>query len=319
MRNRSFAENATHSCRRAFTLQRCCYALLAGLMVVNCSAGPAPSAQPSEGTAVKGGREMFEATCANEYCHSIRGGGSGPTKLQNRNFTFPQVVQIISDGVPGTAMPSWKNKYSSAEISQLAAYVFSLSPDNANPRSPSEASAQPALPGSSTKSVHTFSRAVEAEVGGNAREGRSIFFDDTEPANCGVCHTYQGKGGRVGPDLTNISGTAPDEILRNILQPDTTVIDPRYAKIQITTRDGQPYFGVKSDETEDVIRLYDTSSMPPVLRTFLKSAVLNTEILRGSVMPGNYGQKYSQKDLLDLVTYIKAGDPDPNLMFPHTR
>jgi putative heme-binding domain-containing protein len=201
----------------------------------------------------------------------------------------------------------------------LAAYVLSLSPDNVNLPSAWEISSQPALPEASSNSVRTFSRALEAEVGGNAREGRSIFFDDTEPANCGVCHSYRGKGGRVGPDLANIAGIAPREILRDILQPDTAVIHPRYAKIQITTRDGLLYVGVKSDETKDVIRVYDTSSMPPVLRTFLKSAIVNTEELKGSVMPRDYGQKYSQKDLLDLVTYIKAGDPDPNLMFPHTR
>ena len=268
---------------------------------------------------MKAGREMFESTCANEYCHSVGGGGSGPTKLQNRNATLPQVVQIISDGVPGTAMPSWRNKYSPAQISQLAAYVLSLSPDNANPPGPSDVAPLAAPAGSPAKAVHAFSQTVEAAVGGNAEQGRSIFFDDTEPANCGVCHTYQGKGGRVGPDLTNIAGRATDEISRNILQPDTTVIDPRYAKVQITIRNDQPYVGVKSDETEDVVRLYDTSSMPPVLRTFLKSTVLNTQILSGSAMPGDYGQKYSQQDLLDLVTYIKAGDPDPNLMFPHTR
>jgi alcohol dehydrogenase (cytochrome c) len=279
----------------------------------------APSAQPDERPAVKGGQQIFEATCANSYCHVAGGGGSGPTNLQNRNFTFPQLIETISDGVPGTGMPSWKNKFSSTEISELAAYVSSLSPDNANAPSTGKPSSQPALPGASSKSVQIFSRAVEAEVGGNAREGRSIFFDDTEPANCGVCHAYAGKGGRVGPDLANIAGMTQREILRDILQPDTAVIDPRYAKIQITTRDGQLYVGVKGAETKDVIRLYDTSSTPPVLRTFLKSAIVNTEELKGSVMPGNYGQRYSHKDLLDLVTYIKAGDPDPNLMFPHTR
>lgn len=281
--------------------------------------GSARSAQPGEGSAVKGGRQLFETTCANGYCHAAGGGGSGPTNLQNRNFTFRQVIDIISNGVPGTAMPSWRNKFSSTEISELAAYVLSLSPGNANLPSAPETSSEPALPGSSSKSAHTFSRTVEAEVGGSAREGRSIFFDDTEPASCGVCHAYRGKGGRVGPDLTDVAGMAPREILRDILRPDRAATDPRYAKIQITTRDGQLYVGVKSDETEDVIRLYDTSSMPPVLRTFLKSDVVSTEKLNGSVMPGNYGQKYSQKDLLDLVTYIKAGDPDPNLMFPHTR
>jgi hypothetical protein len=65
--------------------------------------------------------------------------------------------------------------------------------------------------------------------------------------------------------------------------------------------------------------MYDASSMPPVLRSFLKSDVVKTETLKGSVMPKDYEEKYSKKDLLDLVTYLKAGGPNPNLMFPHTR
>jgi hypothetical protein len=64
--------------------------------------------------------------------------------------------------------------------------------------------------------------------------------------------------------------------------------------------------------------MYDASSMPPVLRSFLESDVVKTETLNDSVMPADYGEKYSKKDLLDLVTHVKAGGPNPNLVFPHT-
>jgi putative heme-binding domain-containing protein len=272
-------------------------------------------------SAVEAGQKMFESTCANSYCHAEDGGGAGPTNLQNRHFTVTQVTQIISDGVAGTSMPAWKTKYNADQIAKLAAYVLSLSSNSTGSPNGTPGAPEPAPAKASTdraKLTDSYLPAVEAEVGGNAAQGRSIFFDDAEPANCGVCHTFQGKGGRVGPDLSKLANKSPDEILRSILQPDT-VVDPRYATISITTRDGQQYIGVKRDETKDLIRMYDSSSMPPVSRSFLKSDVVKTETLKGSVMPKDYGEKYSKKDLLDLVTYIKAGGPNPNLMFPHTR
>jgi putative heme-binding domain-containing protein len=272
-------------------------------------------------SAVEAGRKMFESTCANGYCHSPDGGGGGPTNLQDRRFTAAQVTQIISDGVAGSGMPAWKTKFDADQIAKLAAFVLSLSPNNAG--SPD---AKPAMQGSSpakppadrAKGADSYLPAVEAQIGGNAAQGRSIFFDDAEPANCGVCHTFQGKGGRVGPDLTNVSSKSADEILRSIVQPGA-VVDPAYAAISITTRDGTRYIGLKRDETKDLVRIYDASSMPPVLRTFLKPDVVKMETLKSSVMPANYGTKYSKQDLLDLVTYLKAGGPNPNLMFPHTR
>jgi len=298
-----------------------CAFVLYLLVLTTAAIAKAETPQQDGQSAVEAGQKIFESTCANSYCHAEDGGGAGPTNLQNRHFTAIQVTQIISDGVAGTSMPAWKTKYKADQIAKLAAYVLSLSSNSTGSPDETPGAPEPVPANASTDKVNppeSYLPAVEVKVGGNAAQGRSIFFDDTEPANCGVCHTFQGKGGRVGPDLSNLANKSPDEILRSILQPDT-VVDPRYVTISITTRDGQQYIGVKRDETKDLIRMYDASSMPPVLRSFLKSDVVKTETLRGSVMPKEYGEKYSKKDLLDLVTYLKAGGPNPNLMFPHTR
>jgi putative heme-binding domain-containing protein len=262
---------------------------------------------------------MFETTCANGYCHSEDGGGTGPTNLQNLHFTVAQVIDIISNGVAGTSMPAWKTKYNADQIADLAAYVLSLSPESNALSNGIAGISQSVRPNTSNETTTTtYLPAVAAEVGGDAARGRAIFFDDEEPANCAVCHTFQGKGGRVGPDLSNLNEKSPDEILRSISHPES-VVDSKYPTIEINTREGQKYVGLKRDETKDVVRLYDTSSLPPVSRAFLKSDILKMETLMSSVMPADYGEKYSKKDLLDLVTYLKAGGPNPNLMFPHTR
>lgn len=166
--------------------------------------------------------------------------------------------------------------------------------------------------------TNSYAPDIEAQIGGNAAQGRSIFFDDTEPANCGVCHTFQGEGGSVGPDLTGLASKPPDEILRSILRRDT-VVEPKYATLEVATRDGQRYMGVERDETRKCSGCTTLLPCRLCLARFSKSNIVKVETLKGSVMAGDYGEKYSRKDFLDLITYLKAGGPNPNLMFPHTR
>ena len=47
-------------------------------------------------------------------------------------------------------------------------------------------------------------------------------------------------------------------------------------------------------------------ALPPVSRAFLKSEVDKTEKLKTSVMPDYYGTRYSRKQLLDLVAFLKT-------------
>jgi putative heme-binding domain-containing protein len=299
---------------------RCAFGMHSLVHLSRASARMTPPQQ--QGLSAVEGKRMFESTCVNSYCHAEDGRGSGPTNLQNRHFTPTQVTQIISNGVPGTSMPEWKTTYDQEQIAKLTAYVLSLSSESAAELAQVSPAPPQSLPANASTradgATNSYAQDIEAQIGGNAAQGRSIFFDDTEPANCGICHTFQGEGGSVGPDLTGLASKPPDEILRSILRRDT-VVEPKYATLEVATRDGQRYMGVERDETEKVFRLYDTSSMPPVSRSFLKSNIVKVETLKGSVMPGDYGEKYSRKDFLDLITYLKAGGPNPNLMFPHTR
>jgi len=95
--------------------------------------------------------------------------------------------------------------------------------------------------------------------------------------------------------------------LRSIVTPHAA-IEERYATITITTRAGEKFTGVKRDENETTIRLYDTSTLPPVSRAFLKSDVAKTERLNTSAMHADYASKYSLKQLLDLVSFLKSSN-----------
>jgi mono/diheme cytochrome c family protein len=84
------------------------------------------------------GLALYAQYCA--LCHGDRGDGTGPRTTAfarpPRDFTSsawrlsvtpPKVFQSIRDGLPGTAMPSWKALGDDAVV-DLTAYVLSLAP-----------------------------------------------------------------------------------------------------------------------------------------------------------------------------------------------
>ncbi|HEY6402759.1 MAG TPA: c-type cytochrome, partial [Blastocatellia bacterium] len=145
------------------------------------------------------------------------------------------------------------------------------------------------------------------DLRGDVEAGKTLFFDSAQTQNCQVCHTIQNRGGHVGPDLTGLASKPPSEILRSIVAPHVA-IEERYATITITTRAGAKFTGVKRDEDATTIRIYDTSTLPPVSRAFLKSEEPKIERLGGSAMPADYASKYSLKQLLDLVSFLKSSN-----------
>ena len=79
------------------------------------------------------GSEIFLQNCA--PCHGEAGDGQGTASATllpaPANFKLKQpdsdyLLQVVSDGIPGTAMPAWKELLSEADRTALAEYVRSL-------------------------------------------------------------------------------------------------------------------------------------------------------------------------------------------------
>jgi mono/diheme cytochrome c family protein len=104
------------------------------------SAQPADPAQPEydvDPVALEQGRVYYAQLCMS--CHGVRGDGLGEwayrvaprpadlTRSRTRKRSDAQLYEMISEGLPGTAMIGWKQQLSDAQRRQLVAYVRSLS------------------------------------------------------------------------------------------------------------------------------------------------------------------------------------------------
>jgi putative heme-binding domain-containing protein len=278
---------------------------------------------------IEAGRQLYASTCGNSYCHGSEGKGGGGPKLRDRAFRVGYLRQIIRNGIEDTAMPGYKERFSAEEINQLAAYLLSLSPGKGD--APEQALTKPAAdptsehlnptgnkPAASAAPANKQPTVSLAVVGvtadnaawalrGDARAGRELIFDAGQITNCRVCHSVNGIGGKVASDLNHLRELQPRQILQALLAPRNSNPE-KYALIALVTRSGEKYTGIKRDENDEALRLYDTSILPPVSRNFLKSELARVEPLGAALCPGGHAEKYTLKQLLDLISFLKSAD-----------
>ena len=104
--------------------------LLAGAVVCG-AASAAPQKQPpkAKSAAAVKAQENYSITC--QVCHGPAGKGVMPgsdltSGTWKHGGTIPAIVKTISEGVPGTAMLPAKDRFTKAEILELAKLVRSF-------------------------------------------------------------------------------------------------------------------------------------------------------------------------------------------------
>jgi putative heme-binding domain-containing protein len=242
---------------------------------------PAPGGSAASGPATDGA-ELFAMTC--QVCHGQAGiGGVGPA-LRGAKFTADFVRRAMVDGRPGTMMPGFNTTMSADEIAAITRYVVRLqSPDGPAP----------------------------GGLRGDPLAGEAVFFARGSARSCSVCHSVEGRGGSVGPNLMGkVAGQSPKQLFQKIIVVPHRSADPAYRTVRITTKTGNILTGIKSGESADAVFFYDTSSLPPVLRTISKTDITATAWHHSSVMPNDYASRLTLQQLLDVVAFLKQAGGD---------
>jgi quinoprotein glucose dehydrogenase len=138
--------------------------------------------------------------------------------------------------------------------------------------------------------------------GGNADEGRKIFFERPEAA-CVRCHKIKGdsaEGGEVGPELTHVGSKQPREyILESIVFPNKKIAQG-FETILVTTKDGPAYAGTIKSETASELVL----NSPEDGIVTVKKAEITSRQHGLSAMPEGLINILSKEDLRNLVEYL---------------
>ena len=218
---------------------------------------------------VEAGGRLYRSHCA--VCHGIEGeGGRGvdlTAGLFRHGATDRDLYTTISVGIPGTEMPGIF--FNGRQMWQLVSFVRSLSEGRA---------------------------ADQAE--GDVENGRKVY----EAKGCANCHRIEGKGGRMGPDLSDVGAMRSlGHLQAAVLRPNESVF-PQHWMVRAKTKAGRQVAGMRMNEDTFSIQLIDAGGQLLSLR---KADLAEYEVDRSSGMPAFEGQ-FQGTDFDDLVTYLAS-------------
>ena len=217
---------------------------------------------------VAAGADLFGKRCA--LCHGADGSGGRGPDLRRGQFRhggsdaglFRSIRFGISDsGMPRLGIPDER-------VWQVVAYVRSLS-----------------------RSAREF------DVPGNAVQGKQLYLGK---GDCSRCHTINGVGGRLGPNLSEIGWLRSTKHLKSsIIDPDQD-IDRRYLSLHILKKGGETIQGVPLNEDSYSIQVMDLQEN---LHSLWKRDLDEIRQEERSWMP-SYQGTFSESELDDLVSYL---------------
>ena len=128
---------------------------------------------------------------------------------------------------------------------------------------------------------------------------------------CLSCHTMQGEGGIIGPDLTQL-GTrfSPKDILNATINP-SDEISEQYEATILELKAGGSVVGRLTNEDDANYFVSQNPFAPEDIRTVAKADVKSSKVSEVSIMLPGMINRLNEEELKDLIAYlISGGDPD---------
>ena len=235
-------------------------------LVLIATSGSA-SGQHETALDIEDGGRAFRNSC--QGCHGPDGDEIPGVDLGRGQFktasSDADLVRIIRNGVPGTAMPPVNMPEQQA--TRIVAYLRSVA---ATRRS--------------------------ASAAGDPVRGRALFEGK---GKCSTCHRVEGAGGRLGPELSRIGQVRRAvELEQSMLDPAAEVL-PANRFYRVVTRDGATLTGRLLNHDTFTVQLIDSSEQ---LRSFTKTD-LKEQGFVPTPMPSAKGTLTPQ-EVSDLVGYL---------------
>ena len=216
---------------------------------------------------IAAGYRVFSSQCT--QCHGANGDGVSGVDLRRgvfrRAVSDEDLGRVITQGVPGAGMPPFALQ--PAELTGVVAFIRA-----------------------------GFDQTVSVKVGDAAR-GRAVFEGKGQ---CLTCHQVQGRGSRLGPDLTDIGRLRRvAELERALLEPGGDVL-PQNRTVRAVTRDGTTVTGRLLNHDTFTLLMLDSNER---LRSFAKADLREFSILKTSSKT-SYRGTLSAQEISDLLGYL---------------
>jgi len=226
------------------------------------------------------GPDLYRRNCA--PCHGPNGqGGKGPSLRVLRSTGGPAIAAIITNGVPGAAMPSFD--FNQDQLLALTAHVAG------------------------------FSAGLNTE--GQQRAGRGAALVRGK-GGCLTCHSVHGEGGFTGPDLSLVGARRdPAELRASLLDPANGITD-RYSlfhwyvrikddlrHVRVTLPDGRALEGARLNEDSFSVQFRDAGGR---IHSVDKTSGARVETKPGRQVMPSYRDRFTAAELEDVVVYLSS-------------
>jgi putative heme-binding domain-containing protein len=229
------------------------------------------------------GRKLFQTHCA--VCHGPLGDGGKGTNLAQprlqRADDDQALARIITLGIPGTEMPL--TRLTQQQLANVIAYVRSLA-------------ALPAEP------LH-----------GDQQRGEQVYRGK---GNCAQCHALHGRGGTLGPELTDIGlRRSPAYLRESLTDPEAAIPDSftsykkvsllpdNFLQVRIVTADGRRLTGARINEDAFSIQVRDVAGR---IESFVKEELQELHKDWGKSPMPSYREVLSAAEVEDVVAYLAS-------------
>lgn len=219
------------------------------------------------------GRRLYQGRCG--HCHGQEGEGGRGAVLTSGRFRYGgsdrELFLTIRSGIPNTEMPG-AFSLPEMEVWRIVAHVQQLG-----------------------------RRGAPDPVLGDPSAGAAVYDKNA----CATCHTVNGKGSYVAPDLTDVGAKRAIRHIRESITDPSADIPLDYRSVTVIDKAGRTTSGIHLNEDEYSVHLRELTG---TLRSFMKSELSQITLPRQSLMPSY--SALPKKDLEDLVAYLNSLRPE---------
>lgn len=216
------------------------------------------------------GRTLYNHNCTN--CHGLdaTAGDRAPALAAQRSYnrtSDQDLFDAVTKGIPGTGMPAMG--LSADDSWRIVAYIRSLR-----------------------------ASAADFPPDGDAAQGEAIYGGKGQ---CATCHTIGGKGGLIGPDLTNLGARSTVRRIREALAVAKPHPPAGFRPVTVHLKDGSTVRGVLKNENNFSFQILGTDDR---LHLLSSSEIERMDRDDVSLMPSDYDKRLTAQEFTNLVAYL---------------